>query len=360
MSTIPKREGFSPEKTRHINTPDVCIICKEPAYSTSDADRWNGHWHYVGEAKRHYAKVAVKKTAKSKPRITWHAKGWQPVTAKLCKRHYEMNQATIQKNKDAHGKAWAPPPKPSVSPARVRKASYQAAQMDHGQLSYFDRSQWIALHTDGTTMRAVNGTDKLSSAIAKHIPFSTPDLTLPALPALCGETQRLKDRRASARARIGRIPMRSQPYRINDQRILYMTDDGLPVRPNGHDILFCAWPCIVLPAPNGAPKPQPVQAIEPTPYTITIDRQWTWVGFPEKPPEPVRTVMKQAGFRWSRKREQWYRMDLTWTGIKLTDPLDRAYNGTASVPDTPGEDAHLDVSPIEHDLQQERSDWRNR
>jgi hypothetical protein len=45
---------------------------------------------------------------------------------------------------------------------------------------------------------------------------------------------------------------------------------------------------------------------EPTPYTVTYDRDWTWVRFPAKPPEAVRTALKGLGARWSRRRCAWY------------------------------------------------------
>ncbi|MEE9131255.1 MAG: hypothetical protein V3T84_14640 [Phycisphaerales bacterium] len=34
--------------------------------------------------------------------------------------------------------------------------------------------------------------------------------------------------------------------------------------------------------------------------------RWVWINFPSKPDRPTRQMLKNAGFRWSPKRMQWY------------------------------------------------------
>ncbi|MBN2391649.1 MAG: hypothetical protein JXR84_13070 [Anaerolineae bacterium] len=41
-------------------------------------------------------------------------------------------------------------------------------------------------------------------------------------------------------------------------------------------------------------------------FTITHERDWTWIQFPEKPGEGVRTTLKGMGARWSKRRSAWY------------------------------------------------------
>ncbi|MGD9101263.1 MAG: hypothetical protein PVF45_12355 [Anaerolineae bacterium] len=42
-------------------------------------------------------------------------------------------------------------------------------------------------------------------------------------------------------------------------------------------------------------------------YTVEYDRDWTWLHFDAKPPEPIREALKRTfGARWSRKRRAWY------------------------------------------------------
>ena len=58
---------------------------------------------------------------------------------------------------------------------------------------------------------------------------------------------------------------------------------------------FCA-DC--LPATNGKNG-------RPT-FTVTHERDWTWVKFDEKPSEAMREALKRAGFRWGKRRKAWY------------------------------------------------------
>ena len=42
-------------------------------------------------------------------------------------------------------------------------------------------------------------------------------------------------------------------------------------------------------------------------YQVEHDRDWTWVRFADKPPEPIREALKDNfGARWSRRRQAWY------------------------------------------------------
>jgi len=42
------------------------------------------------------------------------------------------------------------------------------------------------------------------------------------------------------------------------------------------------------------------------PHQSEICGMWLWVEFPSKPGSDTRTTLKQAGFRWARKKEKWY------------------------------------------------------
>lgn len=41
-------------------------------------------------------------------------------------------------------------------------------------------------------------------------------------------------------------------------------------------------------------------------FTVTHERDWTWIAFPAKPEEAVRTALKELGARWSQRRNAWY------------------------------------------------------
>lgn len=41
-------------------------------------------------------------------------------------------------------------------------------------------------------------------------------------------------------------------------------------------------------------------------YAVTYERDWTWIAFPTKPDEAMRTAMKGIGARWSKRRSAWY------------------------------------------------------
>lgn len=51
----------------------------------------------------------------------------------------------------------------------------------------------------------------------------------------------------------------------------------------------------------------PHTATDGTAYTITYERDWTWVFFGDKPAEQVRRTIGQVlAFRWSKRRSGWY------------------------------------------------------
>ncbi|MCP4590771.1 MAG: hypothetical protein GY842_08500, partial [bacterium] len=52
---------------------------------------------------------------------------------------------------------------------------------------------------------------------------------------------------------------------------------------------------------------QPAASGEGCDHRVEYDRDWTWVHFDDKPPEPIREALKQAfGARWGRRRQAWY------------------------------------------------------
>jgi hypothetical protein len=60
-------------------------------------------------------------------------------------------------------------------------------------------------------------------------------------------------------------------------------------------------------APKSEPKPQPSpEAHAAADYTVTYERDWTWVKFSAKPTESVLSALKNAGARFSGKRVAWY------------------------------------------------------
>lgn len=76
-----------------------------------------------------------------------------------------------------------------------------------------------------------------------------------------------------------------------------------------------------LPAPAPAPTPTPTPAPAPKPttgqadafvardgtsFSVTKDRDWTWVVFATKPSASVLAVVRALGARWSAKRAAWY------------------------------------------------------
>lgn len=61
----------------------------------------------------------------------------------------------------------------------------------------------------------------------------------------------------------------------------------------------------VLPLPEKEDAAPTVEKPLP-PFTVSYDRGWTWFSFPQKPSDAVLEALKQAGFRWSRRRQAWY------------------------------------------------------
>lgn len=157
-----------PETNIILTTPDTCVICGAPSVGA----------YRVSQIKRYAGRV------NKRGKFVWSPRGWGDVHAKLCEAHAAKVRPTWVKTKG------------SVGPATLRRASYQAKQMDAGQLSYWNREEWIRLHTNRRTH-----SDKLTRAIAEHCPpaIGLPDL--PALPARTQESQRRRDRRADAARR---------------------------------------------------------------------------------------------------------------------------------------------------------------
>ena len=58
---------------------------------------------------------------------------------------------------------------------------------------------------------------------------------------------------------------------------------------------FCADCLPVANGINGKPT-----------FTVTHERDWTWVRFEEKPTEAICDALKRAGFRWGKRRRAWY------------------------------------------------------
>jgi hypothetical protein len=73
---------------------------------------------------------------------------------------------------------------------------------------------------------------------------------------------------------------------------------------------------------------------------VTHDRDWTWIKFPAKPSEQVRTALKALGGRWGRRRGAWY----IKRRVEPQTVLDAIEKG-ASAPDPgpTGEDWFLDA-----------------
>lgn len=59
---------------------------------------------------------------------------------------------------------------------------------------------------------------------------------------------------------------------------------------------------------NTEPEPVAETPSAPTsvPYTIEHEGDWTWLRFPRKPEDAVLERLKEAGFRWGRRRRAWY------------------------------------------------------
>lgn len=65
----------------------------------------------------------------------------------------------------------------------------------------------------------------------------------------------------------------------------------------------------VLRAEQGESKPEPKTTApgnEGSAYTISYERDWTWLSFPAKPSDEVLESVRSLGGRWSRKRRAWY------------------------------------------------------
>lgn len=144
-----------PDKGIKITTPDLCWMCGEPSVG----------WFVTGKVQHVYAVMISPRRLPAKPtyplgKLSWRRGGWSDASAKLCQRHADMRLNT-----------W-PTPTPSVSKAKVRSPKYQAAQMDKGQLSFYDRVTWMCLRV-GTGTR--NGR-LLTAAIERNV--VDPDITL--------------------------------------------------------------------------------------------------------------------------------------------------------------------------------------
>ena len=68
-------------------------------------------------------------------------------------------------------------------------------------------------------------------------------------------------------------------------------------------------------------------------FTAELVGAWVWVSFEEKPDEETRKLLKDAGFRWVRKREKWaHNCGLPTRGSKSNpwDKYDHRYISQAS------------------------------
>lgn len=330
-----------PDETITLTTPDTCRVCGEPSVTRNT----------VAYVRRKYA--VVTKTGK----LSWRSRGWESVTPKLCARHSGMVDTAAKQYKDEWGKPYAPPPRSSVGPATLRRANYQAAQMDEGQLTYWDRDDWIRLHPNGKQ-------DKLSRAIAKHCPAPVWEQKYPALPAYTVHGTHLRFRRALAeqkladsRNNLGYIDGKHSKYqlfrtkRVGRDAVINASaqySDDVDHLPDPAQQPYCLVFATPLPAPEGSehlsvPTCEVCDGVmphayrtgmcddcmdrrlvasyiarwlvairkrytpDPTPaYNITPERNWLWVSFPSKPCAAVRDTLKEMGFRWSVKREAWY------------------------------------------------------
>jgi len=55
---------------------------------------------------------------------------------------------------------------------------------------------------------------------------------------------------------------------------------------------------------SAAPTSEPESTVPA--FTVTHERDWSWVAFDGKPGEATRAALKRAGFRWGKRRRAWY------------------------------------------------------
>ena len=66
-----------------------------------------------------------------------------------------------------------------------------------------------------------------------------------------------------------------------------------------------------VPVPEPAAKPEPVPVSEDAANvavgaTVKRSGSWLWARFPSRPSAEIREQMRAAGWRWSRRRGEWY------------------------------------------------------
>lgn len=79
---------------------------------------------------------------------------------------------------------------------------------------------------------------------------------------------------------------------------LRFTGEGAKVLP------FRGYPGTGPATPQASPEPP--EAVAGDGYSLTYDRDWTWIKFPAKPADEIRANLDRLGFRFSGRRMAWY------------------------------------------------------